>query len=766
MSEELFEAIDDGDLETVRELIRGGVDVNLKHGILEEPALLKAAEEDSYEILDAIVEAGANVDATDFGGTTALVEAARSAKVDFVEALLGAGADPNAPPNMPPLIAGLHDERMREALLAAGAGVDVRDRSGQTPLMTACWRKIPEAAVRLLEAGAEVNAVDDRGRTALIFACMHGQGDVALALVERGADPATRDSSNRAALDYAAWAGLGDVAGVLLERAVAGARSNAKLDLALAIVRSDTPAVGAALAAGAAPTAADPFVKWPPLMWAALAGDDETVRAVLAAGADPNVKRDRQTPVRLLWARGRVAAVLDLVAAGADPNSTVEPYSQPLVAVAAQSGDTAVVRALLEAGAKAAPGALYGAAAGGHVETVRALVAAGAKPDAKDMVDRTPLLRALQLGHVEVARLLVEAGAPLDAKADQTPIVSWSVVAGRHDALDLLLDAGANPNLKDGDGDTPLHLAVRAGDAVAVARLVAAGASIGVKNRAGRSPLAEAAFVGLTSVVEPIVAASKSGAGTKAAFELAALEGEVEAIRALAPLDPKLASSAEARALEIMQKAPEAPGAAESPAVALEAIVEDDLMRGLQKSFLARLPAGSEVVHEGRYGAYIATPPSHLEERNATATGLSTTALGAARVGAGMEAVGFTRVADLVCSRLADVTSRIWAEKGQRAYGAFNVGLLGSQAVDFVTAFDDGAVFTTTTHEDATPMAERGLYPRSYPGVGIAVLWHKHLGRVSRRVAAGARIAPAAPDAAAAARCIDAFLVRRMGKEM
>src|SRR5215213_3897142 len=93
MSEELFEAIDDGDVEAVRELIRGGVDVNVKHGILEEPALLKAAEADSSEILDALVGAGADVDAADFGGTTALVEAARSAKVAFVERLVSAGAD-------------------------------------------------------------------------------------------------------------------------------------------------------------------------------------------------------------------------------------------------------------------------------------------------------------------------------------------------------------------------------------------------------------------------------------------------------------------------------------------------------------------------------------------------------------------------------------------------------------------------------------------------------------------------------------------------
>jgi cytohesin len=488
-------------------------------------ALERAVRDGDLATIASLVAGGADPNHADEQGLTLLLQAMRANRPDVVEALLAAGADPNAPPNLPPLIVGVHDPAMREALLAAGADVDVRDLSGQTPLMVACWRKQTEAAMRLLEAGADVAPVDDKGRTALAFACMHEQGPVALALLERGADPEPRDVSNRTALQYAAWAGLGDVAGELLERAAAGARPSPKLDLALAIVRNDAAAVRAAFAAGIAPTATDPFVKWPPLMWAALAGDDETVRRVLEAGADPNVKKDGQTPVRLLWARGRVGAVLDLVAAGADPDSTVEPYSQPLVAVAAQSGDTAVVRALLDAGAKPGSGALYGAATGGHVETVRVLLAAGARPDGKDMVDRTPLLRALQNGHVEVAHLLVDAGAPLDAKADQTPILSWSVLAGRHDALDLLLDAGANPSLKDGDGNTPLHLAVRAGDPVAVARLVAARAAVDVKNRAGRTPLAEAAFLGLPSVVDVLVAARAKGAGAKAAFDLAAREG-------------------------------------------------------------------------------------------------------------------------------------------------------------------------------------------------------------------------------------------------
>ena len=724
-------------------------------------ALVRAIGDGDLAALEALLAAGADPSYTDQQGMTLLLLAMRAQRPDMVEALLAAGADPNAPPNLPPLIAAVGDARMREALLAAGADVNVRDLDGQTPLMVACWRGAPESAMRFIEAGADVTAAEDRGHTALAYACMHEHPAVALAILERGADVAARDADDDTPLYYAVRTGLGDVARELLERMAARAPRSPKLDLVLAIVRGDAAAVRGAFAKGASASTTDPFVKWPAIMWAALAGDDETLRAVLAAGGNPNAKKDQQTPARLVWKRGRTEAIFDLLGAGLDPNATVDPYSQALVTVAASGGDARLAGALLAAGAKPDSGAVYGAAVHGHLEVARMLVDAGAKLDGKDMVDRTPLLRALQNGHLDVARLLAGAGAPVDTRTDGVPMLSWSIVAGRPDATDLLLEAGASPNQKDRDGDAPLHHAVAAGDVEAVRRLLAAGASADVKNRAGRTPLAEAAFYGLPAVVEALLPAARA-ADARKALDLAASEGEVDAIRALAALDPKRAAEAEARARGVQ---PEGPVAEVPPPPGdLGRVVEDDLMRGLQQRFLTRLPEGAEVVYRGRYGAYIRVPASHLDEQNATATTLYTTAWSAERVGAAMARLGLSHAVDIVCDRLADVTSRLWAEPERRAYGALNVGLLGSQAVDFVTAFEDGAVLTTTTHEGVPPMPERGLFPRSYPKAGLPVLWHKHLGRVARRVAAGARIAPADPDPAAAARMIDDFLVRRMAK--
>jgi ankyrin repeat protein len=76
--------------------------------------------------------------------------------------------------------------------------------------------------------------------------------------------------------------------------------------------------------------------------------------------------------------------------------------------------------------------------------------------------DGTALIAAAHLGHAEVVRILITAGAPLDHVNNLGwTAVMESIVLGdggaRHsDALKALLDAGANPNIADRAGLTPL----------------------------------------------------------------------------------------------------------------------------------------------------------------------------------------------------------------------------------------------------------------------------------------------------------------------
>ena len=70
------------------------------------------------------------------------------------------------------------------------------------------------------------------------------------------------------------------------------------------------------------------------------------------------------------------------------------------------------------------------------------------------------------------------------------------------DKIKLLLEAGADPNTRDEQGNTPLHLAVKVGWLKRVGLLVSHGADVNVKNNEGESPLSIARANGHKDVIE------------------------------------------------------------------------------------------------------------------------------------------------------------------------------------------------------------------------------------------------------------------------
>jgi ankyrin repeat protein len=143
-----------------------------------------------------------------------------------------------------------------------------------------------------------------------------------------------------------------------------------------------------------------------------------------------------------------------LVRAGANPNA-LERDRYDIVTIAAVANDTATLTLALELGAS--------------------------PKNITSRYDGTALIAAAHLGHVEVVRLLIRAGAPLDHvnNLGWTALIE-SIVLGdggaRHtDTLKALVDAGANVNLADRSGDTPLVLARRQGHRDMVSILERAG---------------------------------------------------------------------------------------------------------------------------------------------------------------------------------------------------------------------------------------------------------------------------------------------------
>ncbi|HEX2139177.1 MAG TPA: ankyrin repeat domain-containing protein, partial [Woeseiaceae bacterium] len=163
----IIDAAKRGDTGEVRELVRGGSDVNQTQGD-GMTALHWAAENGDLALAEVLIHAGANVGAgTRIGGYTPLHLASRNGHVEIVKALLAANAD---------------------ATVATS-------NSGVLPLHLAAASAEPDSITALLDAGADVNAREGAwGQTPLIFAAAANRVDNIRVLLEAGADPAIAEN--------------------------------------------------------------------------------------------------------------------------------------------------------------------------------------------------------------------------------------------------------------------------------------------------------------------------------------------------------------------------------------------------------------------------------------------------------------------------------------------------------------------------------------------------------------------------------------------
>jgi uncharacterized protein len=430
--------------------------------------LHKAVRADDLQQVESLVRSGANAKATDRYGITPLYLAAVNGNAAIIKKLLDAGADPNAV-----------------------------DLAGETVLMTAARTGIPEALKLLIDRGADVNAVDPEfQQTALMLAVRENHPAAVKLLIERGArlNAHTRVGPTPEFRLPCKGTGCGSE-GVGINRGGIpdrGARA--------AIAGGITPLLYAArdgrpeearllVAAGADVKLADPN-EISPLVMAILNNHLDVARFLLDQGADVNTGD--------FWGRTPLFAAVDLrnmdLDAGVDKGVDREPVFD-------------FIKLLIDRGAN------VNARTKEYHPRRRWLYPLN-DVSWVDMTGQTAFLRAAQSGDTKVMRLLLERGADpnIPTLAGTTPLmaaagVNWTVAQtytvskeALLEAVKICLERSADINATNSMGINAIMGAANRGSDDIIQFLVGKGARLDVKDASGRTPIAWAEGVFLASV--------------------------------------------------------------------------------------------------------------------------------------------------------------------------------------------------------------------------------------------------------------------------
>ena len=478
----LVDAAKQGDRTAVRALLNGGADANAAQPD-GETSLHWAANRGDLETADLLIRAGANVNAANDYGVTALMLACANRSAGIVERLLQAKADPNVAlwTGETPLMACVRTGNLDavKALLDQGAAANAKEsEKGQTALMWAVANRHPEIAQALIARGADVHARSNvfpmpepfvvpctpaspcatgrtdgstypstvhfpktaGGFTPLLFAAQQGDVESARILLAAGADVNEATPEEGSALVLASASGHEKLALFLLEM---GADPNAKDGFGITPLHYALHEGMLALSVYK-PAPGDEYGGW------LRPNKPELAKALLARGADPNARIAHDFPPYdyPLLSRSRGLDLAQLSLAGATP-----------FMLATASADLDLMRVLVEGRANARLGTADGnfplmVAAG--VAHERGGYGFGGQVGGEYETTAEQRKRIL-----EAVKLTLELGGDINAVNERgQTAVHAATFLGYADVLRFLAEKGANLDLKDKYGQTPVSIAL------------------------------------------------------------------------------------------------------------------------------------------------------------------------------------------------------------------------------------------------------------------------------------------------------------------
>lgn len=342
----LHMAVDEGFLEIVQTFIQNRSNLEIRDRYGRTP--LHRGVQFSH-IIEALLQAGAVVDAQDYQGETALCNAVACGARESVEILIRNHANVN------------------KVSLA-------RRTMGMMPLHYAAQLEYGhDIALLLINNGAQINRTDDKGNTPLHYASQHGGNKTVLLLIQNSADVNARNTKGQTNLHLAAEWGQEKVALTLIEyHADVNVQDNlGKTPLHIAAEKSHIPVM----------------CQWG---FAVNEPDNHVVEILAQHGADVNRQdRDGNTPLHLVIQNGNMRDIEALLANGANVTLRNKAGQTPLQ-VQDRHGNSI----------------LHWAAQNGKIQVIEMLIASGADVSLRNNAGQTPSQEAEAAHHISCRDLI------------------------------------------------------------------------------------------------------------------------------------------------------------------------------------------------------------------------------------------------------------------------------------------------------------------------------------------------------------------------
>ena len=447
------------------------------------------------DVVDFIVNAGADLNKKNFLGDTALHSAVEVDYVDAAALMIDYGADPFLANNRGKAPAVLAFERGIEftSRLITTENLSMTDISGNTPLHLAAQWDYLDIVSDLIEQGADVNTHNKEGFTPIHYAAKNNSSEVCLILANNSALIDARDSYGNTPLHTAvSWESVQAAKFLLFRGANVHLRNlSGNTPLHTAVLQRDQNSVKMLIEYGASLESRD-NVGRTPLLLATRKNYWELSELLISLGADFNARDNRgNTPLHEAI-RNRNEKICTILIEEGAAIFAENRYGDTPISLAFTAGVDVVdwfikgdsISARDDKGNTPIHSAIQNNSSG---DIINLLISKGADINSRNNWINTPLHTAFLSLNKNAVLILSAAGADIFSRnGDGNSPLSIAFSVGT-DSLSWIVTA-ENKDVTDQYGNTPLHIAASYGNKDAVIYLMSIGISSEIKNLAGDTP--------------------------------------------------------------------------------------------------------------------------------------------------------------------------------------------------------------------------------------------------------------------------------------